>query len=148
MTESELKAALDEVYHRTDSWTTQDTQRQETFSALTFEQWKARVLALAAQAEAEMKGNYERACQTIAEMHAAAVGEVTGPIRGVVEDVADLRARLVAAPRLSREEAEKMVEAFASALGLHTDEWHGLTQTGAILAARAALLAALTGEGT
>lgn len=41
---------------------------------------------------AEMKGNYERACQTIAAMHAAAMGEVTGPNRGVVEDVADLRA--------------------------------------------------------
>ena len=40
---------------------------------------------------AEMRGNYEGACKTMAEMHAAAVGEVTGPNRGVVEDVADLR---------------------------------------------------------
>lgn len=39
----------------------------------------------------DMRHDYERACQTIAEMHAAAVGEVTGPKRGVVEDVADVR---------------------------------------------------------
>lgn len=46
---------------------------------------------------AEMRRNYEGACKTIADMHAAAVGEVTGPNRGVVEDVADLRARCLAA---------------------------------------------------
>ncbi|MCL6734410.1 hypothetical protein [Streptomyces neyagawaensis] len=40
----------------------------------------------------EMRGSYERACQTIAAMHKAAVGEVRGPIRGVVEDVEDVRA--------------------------------------------------------
>lgn len=43
---------------------------------------------------------FDHACQQIAAMHAAAVGEVRGPIRGVVEDVADLRAerdRLAAA---------------------------------------------------
>lgn len=39
----------------------------------------------------EMRGAYERACQTIAAMHEAAVGEVRGPVRGVVEDVADVR---------------------------------------------------------
>jgi len=39
----------------------------------------------------QLKEDNGRACQTIAEMHAAAVGEVTGPRRGVVEDVEDLR---------------------------------------------------------
>lgn len=39
----------------------------------------------------EMKANYDGACQTVAAMHAAAVGEVTGSKRGVVEDVEDLR---------------------------------------------------------
>lgn len=39
----------------------------------------------------------DSACTTVAEMHAAAVGAVTGPIRGVVEDVADIRARMLAA---------------------------------------------------
>ncbi len=37
------------------------------------------------------KQDYASACKTIADMHAAAVGEVTGPRRGVVEDVEDLR---------------------------------------------------------
>jgi hypothetical protein len=35
--------------------------------------------------------DYEQACRTIAAMHEAAVGEIRGPRRGVVEDVADLR---------------------------------------------------------
>lgn len=40
----------------------------------------------------EAKGNYDRACMTIASMHSAAVGTVgNGPKRGVVEDVEDLR---------------------------------------------------------
>ena len=41
-----------------------------------------------------LKTDYTGACQTIAEMHAAAVGEITGPKRGVVEDVIDLRQQL------------------------------------------------------
>ncbi|MFE9684143.1 hypothetical protein [Streptomyces sp. NPDC006285] len=37
---------------------------------------------------AEMRGNYEGACKTIANMHAAATGRTgMGPLRGVVEDV-------------------------------------------------------------
>lgn len=39
----------------------------------------------------EQKGNYLRCCQTVAAMHEAAMGEVCGPRRGVVEDVEDLR---------------------------------------------------------
>jgi hypothetical protein len=54
---------------------------------------KAREQRKEARAEAaEHKTNYLGACKTIAAMHAAAVGEVCGPRRGVVEDVADLRA--------------------------------------------------------
>ncbi|MEU0037229.1 hypothetical protein [Streptomyces sp. NPDC006333] len=49
-----------------------------------------------AEAEAErFKADCLSACGTIADMHAAAVGEVRGPIRGVVEDVADVRAELI-----------------------------------------------------
>lgn len=48
----------------------------------------------------EMKRNYDHACLTVAEMHKAAVGEVTGPKRGVVEDVEDLRLRMVTAEDL------------------------------------------------
>lgn len=40
---------------------------------------------------AELRADYEGACQTIAAMMAAAIGEGRGPIRGVVEDIADLR---------------------------------------------------------
>jgi len=42
----------------------------------------------------EVKTDYVHACKTIADMHAAAVGEITGPKRGVVEDVADVRKAL------------------------------------------------------
>lgn len=58
----------------------------------------------------ELRADYEGACRTIAEMHAAAVGEVRGPVRGVVEDVADLRAerddlarRLLEAPEAPKQ---------------------------------------------
>jgi len=40
---------------------------------------------------ARFKEDHGQACKTIADMHAAALGEVCGPVRGVVEDVADLR---------------------------------------------------------
>lgn len=46
------------------------------------------------------KLDYERACQTVAEMHKAALGEIRGPKRGVVEDIIDLKAA-----------AEKLAEA-------------------------------------
>lgn len=39
-----------------------------------------------------IKDDYNHACVTIADMHAAATGRVGGSIRGVVEDVQDLRA--------------------------------------------------------
>jgi NTP pyrophosphatase (non-canonical NTP hydrolase) len=38
-----------------------------------------------------LKGDHQRACETIAAMHMEAVGEVRGPTRGVITDVADLR---------------------------------------------------------
>lgn len=41
------------------------------------------------------KEEYEKAAGLVADMHAAAVGEVRGPIRGVVEDVQDMRAELL-----------------------------------------------------
>src|SRR5690606_13162555 len=48
----------------------------------------------AENAERELKEkttDYERACQTIALMHDAATEKGQGPIRGVVEDIEDLR---------------------------------------------------------
>ena len=40
--------------------------------------------------------DHEGACQLVAKMHHAATGAVSGPARGVVEDVADVRARMLA----------------------------------------------------
>ena len=51
----------------------------------------------------EMRARWESACGTVAAMHAAAVGEVCGPRRGVVEDISDLRAEV---ERLTRERDE------------------------------------------
>lgn len=38
-----------------------------------------------------LRVSHNSACSLVARMHKAAVGRVCGPIRGVVEDVADLR---------------------------------------------------------
>lgn len=54
------------------------------------EQLEQEIVDMACRAEDAEKA-YERACETIAKMHAAAVGEVTGPRLGVVEDVAAVR---------------------------------------------------------
>ena len=43
--------------------------------------------------EKELHEKYTGACKLVAEMHAAAVGEVTGPRFGPVEDVSDLKSR-------------------------------------------------------
>ena len=44
------------------------------------------------QAENErLKTEYGNACKLVADMHAAAIGQAVGPIRGVVEDVTDVR---------------------------------------------------------
>lgn len=78
---------------------------------------QARCLELAGRASAlqgeveRLREDYVRACQTVAEMHAAAVGEVTEPIRGVVEDVEDVRLR-----------AEK-AEATVERVRLDRDQW-------------------------
>ncbi|GHC44374.1 MULTISPECIES: hypothetical protein [Streptomyces rochei group] len=58
-----------------------------------------------AEVEAEQhKADYLNTCATVAAMHAAATGyDDRGPERGVVEDVADIRARMLAAEqRLAR----------------------------------------------
>jgi hypothetical protein len=57
------------------------------------------VVALRAEV-ARWKLLYEEACMCIAEMHEAAVGEVRGPILGVVEDVAEIRERMLEAENI------------------------------------------------
>jgi chromosome segregation ATPase len=68
----------------------------------------------------EAKHNYEEACQTIAKMHEAAMGSVCGPVRGVVEDVADVRAALAEA----RAEVERLTKLFAFEVALEIHEKH------------------------
>lgn len=55
------------------------------------------VVVRIAELEAEnarLREDHAGACETVAKMHEAAVGKVTGPRRGVIEDVADVRAAL------------------------------------------------------
>lgn len=48
---------------------------------------------------ARFKEDHASVCKLVALMHAAAVGEIRGPIRGVVEDVSDLRSTATAAQK-------------------------------------------------
>jgi chromosome segregation ATPase len=57
------------------------------------------------------KADYEQACAQIAAMHEAAVGEVRGPIRGVVEDVQDLRVARDALAATAKEQHALLEEA-------------------------------------
>lgn len=41
---------------------------------------------------AKLRTDYEEACKLVAYMHAAAMGKVTSPVLGVIEDVAALKA--------------------------------------------------------
>jgi hypothetical protein len=50
----------------------------------------------------DLKGKYEMACKMAADMHAAAVGEVRGPGRDPVSDVAEIRERMLIADRERR----------------------------------------------
>lgn len=54
-------------------------------------------LQVAARVTTSLRADVDAACRTIADMHLAAVGEVRGPIRGVVADVVDVRTRRDAA---------------------------------------------------
>jgi hypothetical protein len=57
-----------------------------------------------------LRADYERACGLVAEMHAAAVGEVRGPTLGVVEDIAALRSRLTEAEALLHSTRVTLIE--------------------------------------
>lgn len=49
---------------------------------------------LAVEAERDkLRADYEQACKLVADMHMAAMGQRIGPVLGVVEDVAALRAQ-------------------------------------------------------
>ncbi|MGW3511195.1 hypothetical protein [Streptomyces sp. NPDC000994] len=66
----------------------------------------------------EMRRNYERACQTITAMHEAATGRTgVAPVRGVVEDVADMRRRAAEMEQRALD-AEEQLTAWKSVFGV------------------------------
>ena len=86
----------------------------------TSDQVAAAVLKATGQLEEEierLKGDHEAACVIIADMHAAAVGEVTGPKRGVVEDVADVRSELNSTKEELETERMRLAGCGVAALG-------------------------------
>ncbi len=74
---------------------------RKTIEAGTAENSELRQKLATAQTESETakseletaKADIQKASELVAQMHAAALGEVRGPIRGVVEDVEDVRTR-------------------------------------------------------
>lgn len=79
------------------------------------QQLERELAALTAERD-QLRADYERACQTVAQMHAAAVGEVCGPRRGIVEDLSDLRAERDQL-RVDRYYNRKCINRLASATG-------------------------------
>lgn len=61
---------------------------------------------------ARWKGRYENSCDLVARMHEAAVGEIRGPIIGVVEDIKALREQAIKA----NSEVARLTQALVSCL--------------------------------
>lgn len=74
---------------------------------------------------ASWQADYEGACKTIAAMHAAAMGTVCGPQRGVVEDVEDLRLERDALRAVMRQSVADLVVALGllSEAGTDPEAW-------------------------
>jgi hypothetical protein len=98
---------------------------------------EAAIVEAEAAAE-EHKAEHLAACEQIAAMHAAAVGEARGPLLGVVEDVASMRAayeaqharadtldRLCREQRQRAEQAEERLAAYVDIFGPEApDDFH------------------------
>lgn len=102
------------------------------WSAAMCQQEEARA-AQAAEMEA-LRSSYEGACKLVADMHLAAMGQMVGPVLGVVEDVAALRADAERYRWLRDGCDDKLSEATRIAADCYGMEWDA-----AIDAARAAL---------
>lgn len=72
---------------------TERTKTQKEYYESVFQDGANRIAELTAEVE-RLMAEHQAACELVAKMHAAAVGEITGPKRGVVEDVADAIAKL------------------------------------------------------
>lgn len=88
---------------------------------------EAEIKRLRAEAE-RWKHEFDQAASLVAEMHAAAVGEISGPTRGVVEDVTEVRNQMLIAQadlRRAREfhpRAMKLIEKGKNFLVIAEDE--------------------------
>ena len=60
-------------------------------NAITIKCYQSQVDELTADLS-DMRDDYMRACKAVSDMHMAAMGGVVGPVLGVIEDVAALRA--------------------------------------------------------
>lgn len=130
---------LESLYGTSKSYTLEKAkERDEAHEALAAE------LRRLAEVEAErdaLKADYERACKLVADMHMAAMGGVVGPVLGVVEDVAALKAELerikalppvawcLGNPELSDSSNLFLAHEFAPD-GEHEDEWTALYALG------------------
>lgn len=79
--------------------------RQRVNPLRDYARFLAAELQVSRQAHNRRRADYDRACETIAQMHAAALGQVRAPIVGVVEDVENLR-RLCGAQRAALAEQQ------------------------------------------
>lgn len=78
----------------------------------------------------QLRDNYQHACNLVANMHAAAVGYIGGPEKGVIEDVLNLRRE-----RDALRKAAQMAEV-ALHKALHTNAPFGWDATKALAALR------------
>lgn len=110
-------------YHFTENF--DDTKRHDQYPmglytsdqvAAAVAKSEQRIAELEAENE-RLKADHEAACIIIADMHAAAMGEVTGPKRGVVEDVADVRSELNSTKEELETERMRLAGCGVAALG-------------------------------
>lgn len=106
----ELEQRAEKAEHRINLLTAVDEGRAHGTRRIMDERDQAQQRAQQAEAEVEQhKADYLSACGTIARMHAAATGyDDRGPERGVVEDVTDVRARMLAAEQRAAQAEESL----------------------------------------
>jgi hypothetical protein len=103
----------DSLQRRLDVEAMANEEAVQAYAALKAERDAATARAEGAERERdELQNDYFRACATVAQMHAAAMGEVCGAKRGVVEDIADLKTQCDAA--IAERDAVQRVVRFAA----------------------------------
>lgn len=89
-----LRAGLDRagIQQGAGPWSVSVSEWPVTAALDTISSYRARLTIATAEAE-NLRRSYLASAAQVARMHEAAVGEVRAPIRGLVEDVEDLRAK-------------------------------------------------------